>query len=68
MHHDNISKIFRFVIISAKTLNNDDEFSHLIEHALACTVERNNEDVSSVSELRFGTINEVLDVRQMRHH
>ena len=63
MHHDNISKIFRFVIISAKTLNNDDEFSHLIEHALTCTLERNDEDVSYVNELRFETIDHVLNVR-----
>ena len=49
-----------------KNLNNDDKFSHLIEHALACTFERNVEDLSYVSEIRFGTIDEKLNVRQMR--
>ena len=53
---------------SAKTLDNDDEFDHLIEHTLACTLERNDEDASYVSELRFRAIDEVLDVRQMRLH
>ena len=38
---------------SAETLNNNDQFRHLIEHALACTLERKDEDVLYVSELRF---------------
>ena len=58
--------VIDIVNTSVKTLNNNDEFSHLIEHALACTLEWNDEDVSSVSQLRFGTINAVLNVRQMR--
>ena len=32
-------KTMVYVNASAKTLNNDDEFSHLIEHAVASTLE-----------------------------
>ena len=54
------------VSASAKTLNNGVDYNHLIEHALACTLKRNDEDVSYVNDLRFTTIDEVLNVRQMR--
>ena len=50
----------------AKTLNNDDEFDHLIKHALACTLENDFEDVSNGSELRFGMIHELLNVGRLR--
>ena len=50
----NIEKVH--VRANAKTRNNDDDFKHIIKHALSCTLERNDEDVSSVSELRFGTM------------
>ena len=53
---------------SANIHNNNANFEHLIEHDLSCTLERNDEDVSYVSELRFGTMDEVLNVRQMRLH
>lgn len=47
-----ISGIFwlNSVNATAKTLGNDDEFSHSIKYALPCTLERNDEDLSSVSE------------------
>ena len=45
---------------SAKTLNNNDEFNHLIKHALACTLEKVFEDVSNYNELVFQRINEVV--------
>ena len=57
-----------YVNASVKTLNNDDELDHLIEHALACTSEKDNEDVLYVSELVFGAINEVIDVGRLRLH
>ena len=57
-----------FVNTSAKTLNNNDEFSHLIEHVLACTLGRSDKNVSYVNGLRFRMIDEVLNVRQMRLH
>lgn len=54
------------VSASAKTLNNDVDFKHLIEHAL--TLKRNDEHVWYVSGLRFGLLDEVLKVRQMKLH
>lgn len=53
---------------SAKTHKNDDEFDHLIEYALTCTLEKDFEDVSRGSELWFKTINEVIDVGRLRLH
>ena len=35
---------------------------NLIEHALTCTLEKDFEDMSRGGELRFGTINEVINV------
>ena len=37
---------------------NDVNFEHLIEHALSCTLERVDKDVSYVTGLKFGTIDE----------
>ena len=53
---------------SANIHNNDVNFEHLIEHAFSCTLERNDKNVSYVNGLRFGTIDDVLNVRQMRFH
>ena len=38
------------------------DFEYLIEHALACTLERNDEDVPSISELKCGTVHEVFNM------
>ena len=46
----------RLLIQLPKTLNNDYEFNHFIEHALACTLEKDFKDVSYGSNLVFGTI------------
>ena len=37
---------------------NDINFEHLIEHALSCTLERVDKDVSYVNDLKFGMIDE----------
>ena len=37
---------------------NDVNFEHLIEHALSCTLERVDKDVSNMGGLRFGTVDE----------
>ena len=47
---------------------NDANFNHIIEHALSCTLEEDGEDMSSCVGLRFGTINKVLNMKQMRFH
>ena len=43
---------------SANNLYNDVSFEQLIEHALSCTSERVNKDVSYVNGLKFGMIDE----------
>ena len=43
---------------SANNLNNDVNFKHLIEHALSCTLEGVDKDVSNMDGLRFGTVDE----------
>ena len=40
---------------SANNLNNDVNFEHLIKHALSCTLERVDKDVSYMGSLRFRT-------------
>ena len=52
----------------AKALNNDAEFDHIIEHALSCMLEKENGDVLSYGELRFGLIHEVIDAEHMGLH
>ena len=47
---------------------NDINFNYIIEHALSCTLEEDGEDVSSCVGLRFGSIDEVLNMKQMRLH
>ena len=47
---------------------NDVNFNHIIEHTLSSTLEDDGEDVSSCVRLRFGTIDEVFNVKQMRLH
>ena len=47
---------------------NDINFNYIIEHALSCTLEEDGEDVSSCVGLRFGTVDEVLNVKQIRLH
>ena len=64
----NFRFVFAYISASAKTLNNDVDFNDLIEHALTCTLEKYIEDVSSVSKLMFGTIDEILTVGRLRHH
>ena len=49
------------------TLNSDNEFDHLIEHILSCTLEKDSEDVLSCNVLRFGMLLEVFDVEYMRN-
>ena len=36
------------------------EFDHIIEHALSCTFEKEDGDVSVYGELVFGMIDEVI--------
>ena len=60
--------MLKVVKASTNNLNNDVNFEHLIEHALACTLERNDEDMSSVRELRFEMLHEVLNVGRLRLH
>ena len=50
--------LFGFVKASANNLNDDVNFKHIIEHALSCTLERVDKDVSYVNGLKFGTIDE----------
>ena len=45
---------------------NEVNFNHIIEHALSCTLEEDGEDMSSCVGLRFETIDEVLNVKQIR--
>ena len=45
--------LFGCVSASNNIRNNDVNFEHLIEHALSYTLERKDEDVSSVNELRL---------------
>ena len=56
------------VSASAKTLNNDDDFNHIIEHALSYTLQKDSEDVSSYDGLRFEIVHEVLDMERLRLH
>ena len=44
------------VKVSANNLNDDVNFKHIIEHALSCTLERVDKDVSNMGDLKFGTI------------
>ena len=53
------SKNLIFVIVSVSTKTHD--FKHVIEHA-----EKDFKNVSSRSELVFGTINKVIDVKCMK--
>ena len=62
------NKLPTIVKTSTNTRDNDFNFKHIIEHALSCTLEEYDEDVSSCIDLRFGTINEVFNVGQMRLH
>ena len=57
-------------IVSASTNihNNDVNFNHIIEYTLSCTLEESDKDVLSVSRLRFGTIDEVINVGHLRLH
>ena len=45
--------------------DNDINFNHIIEHALSCTLEESDEDVSTESGLRFGMINEVINMEHV---
>ena len=53
-----INKPFVSVKTSVNIHMNDVNFEHLIEHALSCTLERVDKDVSYVTGLKFGTIDE----------
>ena len=46
----------------------DVNLNHIIEHALSCTLEDDGEDLSSCVGLRFGTIDEVINVKKKRLH
>ena len=54
--------MFIFLIVSVKAsannLNDDVNFKHIIEHALSCTLDRVDKDVSDLGGLRFGTVDE----------
>ena len=43
---------------SVNNLNDDVNFKHIIEHALSCTLDRVDKDVSDLGGLRFGTVDE----------
>ena len=45
---------------------NDVNLNHIIEHAISCILEEDGEDVSICVGLRFGMIDEVLNVKQIR--
>ena len=51
---------------SANNLNNDVNFEHLVKHALSCTLERIDKDVSDMGGLRFGTIDESCLIKATR--
>ena len=51
---------------SSKTLNNDVNFEHIIEHNLSFTLEKSDENMSSCDVLRFGALHEVFDVEYIR--
>ena len=57
-------------IVSVKTstnnFNDDVNFKHIIEHALSCTLERVDKDVSDMSGLRFGTVDESCLIKATR--
>ena len=53
---------------SVNNLNDDVNFKYIIDRAFSCNLERVDKDVSSCVGLRFGTINEVLNVGQIRLH
>lgn len=38
------------------------DFEHLIEHAMSCTLEKSDEDVSSCDVLSFETMHELIVV------
>ena len=48
----------RSVKASANNFNDDVNFKHIIEHALSCTLERVDKDMSDMGGLRFGTVDE----------
>ena len=60
--------IFFSVKASPNIHNNDVNFEQLIEHALSCTLERVDKDVSHCNGLKFETIDEVVNVGQMKLH
>ena len=51
---------------SANNLNDDVNFKHIIEHALSCTLERVDKDVSNMGGLRFGTVDESCLIKATR--
>ena len=51
---------------SANIHMNDINFNHIIKYVLSCTLEKDDEDVSSCVRLRFGTIHEVINVERLR--
>ena len=57
LNHEHIhSNFYSLVKVSANNLNDDVNFKHIIEHALSCTLERVDKDVSDMGDLRFGTV------------
>ena len=61
-----ICKLFLYVKASVNNLNDDVNFKHIIEHALSCTLERVDKDVSNMSGLRFGMFDERCLIKATR--
>ena len=51
---------------SVNNLNNDVNFEHLVEHALSCTLNKVDKDVSDMGGLRFGTIDKSCLIKATR--
>ena len=51
---------------NANNLSDDVHFKHIVEHALSCTLERVDKDVSNMGGLRFGTVDESCLIKATR--
>ena len=60
--------LFDYVSVKASTnnLKDDVNFKHIVEHALSCTLERVDKDVSNMGGLRFGTVDESCLIKATR--
>ncbi|CAO2832275.1 unnamed protein product [Amaranthus hypochondriacus] len=57
----NIGDILQIVEASPNSRDVDDDFEHLVAHALSYTIESEDESIMGYGHIRFGTLNEVIN-------